>query len=501
MAEWNDKISLILEDIPSKTLLKLLCVLYDPETKKLNCSLYENDEAFWKNVYITFVSKNYNGKKLYKTKVLQVIDIIYSCVCRSNFEELLMIASNREWTIMITFVWLHWKHNMHSALRLAIREKKCKSALTIIELDETLLDYGILKYCVTQANNDILEKLIDRFPVGRVEPPIESVIITAITHNSSSLNVLFRYEFIKMFSTGRIELLEAVKRGLSDHIPTLISNLDHDTMEEYDTILTECLMNATEAGNDDIVELLLCEGARIDAIGCAKQTPLHRAAMFCKSSTMEILVRHPSKKDLNQCDYYGHSPLSLVLCSNGVLFLHKKERTCMARTLIQAGAEVTETNIVFIATRMPSLLTEIKNINSYGKETGDTILHLAVGSTTLNTSDLKQLLSIGLSVTARNKNGDTALHVLAEYVTDDNVRASEQDIIEELISSGARLDALNKQGKIPAQLCRVDWIATLLLPDDMKKRAYDMSEKSAVLNAMKHLFVVDNNRKLMGHRS
>jgi ankyrin repeat protein len=238
---------------------------------------------------------------------------------------------------------------------------------------------------------------------------------------------------------------------------------------------TTPLHEAARSGSLVVMELLLQQGADVRARDAKGNTPMHIAMPIDnQQKALALLLRRGA--DPNARDEYGESPLHILISLNS-------PPEAIA-TLLAGGADVSVRNLegktalylavqgnridsigallyynsdIFAADNngttpfslalrengpaLPALITEATALQSDSQ--GNTILHLVVAAHA-ETAIPAFILDKKALVNARNKAGDTALHIA--------VRDDLQDIGELLIERGADVFANNANGESPLYL-------------------------------------------------
>ena len=153
--------------------------------------------------------------------------------------------------------------------------------------------------------------------------------------------------------TGRIvgQSLETALKALDQSLNGLRFNIsnnkdfdfdfdwDHDFDFDFDNDIvayrsgqsSSPLHAAIKSGQTEIVELLVKEGADINAPGPFKMTPLHMAAKYNQAEIAEILLK--GKADPNSTNSYGQTPLYIA---------SKYGNAELVKLLLKHGAKVNE---------------------------------------------------------------------------------------------------------------------------------------------------------------
>lgn len=220
----------------------------------------------------------------------------------------------------------------------------------------------------------------------------------------------------------------------------------------------------------ELVELLIANGANIQARDNTGGTPLHWAARFGREKATELLVAKGA--DVNAKDRSGGTPL-MEAAANG--------HVALAKLLIEKGANVNardkndQTALHIAAWRIRKrdivdlLIAEGADVNAKDKD-GDTpadfafygpvpysnkivklLVQKGAGISKLegvylaaylgNLSQVKDYLRQGKDVNTRNEDGKTLLHIAA--------LVGESEVLEFLIANGANLNMKDNAGSTP----------------------------------------------------
>ena len=195
---------------------------------------------------------------------------------------------------------------------------------------------------------------------------------------------------------------------------------------------------AVDRGSQDIAELLIANGARVNVRNENGQTPLYRAIAIGHNEIAALLINNGT--DVNNIDGSGTTPLHKAAHYGTVKIL---------KLLIAKGAEIniqdnqrkTPLDIAVdlkLQDTVALLISKNPDVNSEDKE-GRTLLHIAVDFKLEDVA--KQLIAKGAFVNAKNNLLQTPLHLA--------VAQGSQDIAELLIANGARVNARNANGETP----------------------------------------------------
>ncbi|MEG4228888.1 ankyrin repeat domain-containing protein [Microcoleus sp. N9_B2] len=195
---------------------------------------------------------------------------------------------------------------------------------------------------------------------------------------------------------------------------------------------------AVDRGSQDIAELLIANGARVNVRNAKGQTPLYRAIAIGHNEIAALLINNGT--DVNNIDGSGTTPLHKAAHYGTVKIL---------KLLIAKGAEIniqdnqrkTPLDIAVdlkLQDTVARLISKNPDVNSEDKE-GRTLLHIAVDFKLEDVA--KKLIAKGAFVNAKNNLLQTPLHLA--------VAQGSQDIAEQLIANGARVNARNANGQTP----------------------------------------------------
>ncbi|MDR0494446.1 MAG: ankyrin repeat domain-containing protein [Treponema sp.] len=233
------------------------------------------------------------------------------------------------------------------------------------------------------------------------------------------------------------------------------------------------LHEAARSGNTDIIKLLVKNGAEVSAQDAMGNSALHVAVAEEKHPAV-IRALLENGADPNLRDDHGDSPLHVLVSLNRPpetvrallaganvdlsarnvsgqtpLYLAVKEnRVALIPLLLSAGSDIFAADNSGITpfdyamrVKGPVLDALITHETARQKDSeGNTILHIAVG----NKGDavtIGKILNQEADVNARNREGDTALHIAA--------RTNQKESGEFIISKGANIFYTNSDGKSP----------------------------------------------------
>ena len=219
--------------------------------------------------------------------------------------------------------------------------------------------------------------------------------------------------------------IEAVKQHLA-------AGTDVNAEDHYKSTPLEF---AAQGGHRKIVELLIAEGADVNA-NSKSGTPLHSAAIQDRSEIVELLIDEGADMDWKNMAGYTSWDLALI---------HGHKET--AALLITKGADVNAKNddgmtpLHFAANKKIAelLIANGAEVNAKKPFLGWSPLHSAIS---MNRKEIaKLLIAEGADVNAKHEDGATPLHVTA--TSDLN------EIAEMLIAEGVDVNAKDNAGGTP----------------------------------------------------
>jgi len=200
------------------------------------------------------------------------------------------------------------------------------------------------------------------------------------------------------------------------------------------------LHNAAYNGHNDVVELLIANGAEVNGKNQLGFVPLHSAASQDQTETVKLLVANGA--DINVKNSSGYTPLALVAC---------RAYEEVVKVLLANGADVSTTD-------------------NYGR----TPLYRAVGWYG-NKEIAEMLIANGAKVNVRDNHNQTPLYWAAA--------ATHKDIVEMLVANGAKVNIRDDSfGRTPLHNAVMD--SHKLSPDSNRSQiAAILLAKGADVNA------------------
>jgi ankyrin repeat protein len=252
--------------------------------------------------------------------------------------------------------------------------------------------------------------------------PPETPIIAATRNGHShvmkylmSVGADLNPELDSCFGSEKTVLFYAAKRGMQDVVKLLLDRGADSSISGGP--LANALRGATDGAQCEMVRFLLQLGADInEGIGSMEGTALHRASENENKSMMEFLLSMGA--DINATTTRGTTPLHIVL---------RAKSMDIVNFLLKQGARVDiEQDGWNGATVFHSLLA-YKSERDYVREDW-----------------IRLLIDNGASITAKDKDGNTVMHAVAEE--------GRANIIPFLVANGCDINAANHSGETPLKV-------------------------------------------------
>ncbi len=249
------------------------------------------------------------------------------------------------------------------------------------------------------------------------------------------------------------------------------------------------LVAAAITGQAQTADLLLKNGADVNAYDKAGSTALHAAAFFGHTDTVKVLLHHGADTDAK--NGYENTPLETLSAdwettkffAELVQIELDQEKVLAERKLIATLLKnPPAANKQFLSSDTPgqdkpqpkvNIWTAVQNgdaealdryiaigadLNVQDTVTGITLLNLAVIER--RTEMIRQLLQHGADINMQNSDGGTALHTAAFF--------GNADAAELLLQNGAEVNVKNNKKFTPLDLVSLDWNTTQFIASILK---------------------------------
>ncbi|XP_065224861.1 uncharacterized protein LOC135848789 [Planococcus citri] len=296
-----------------------------------------------------------------------------------------------------------------------------------------------LHTAILRSNKNLVKFLIEN---GAMVDTSQSSEYSSLFHNTSVISPLFL----------------AVEAGLEDIVEILIANgadvngengkpLLQAVQKNHKGILKILLQNkgtidfksddghsllhiAAIMGHKDIVKVLIENGIDVNATSCFDITPLNLASRLGHEEIAEILIRNNANVN-NIVNFDGSTPLHSAAVGGHANII---------KLLLQNGAKMLKNGknrsalefaVAYRHLDVVKILLQHKTVNLNAKGNADwTILHIA--SQEDNLEIVKYLVSKGCNIHAKNSSGSKPIHIAA--------REGLKDIVEFFLSKGLKVD-------------------------------------------------------------
>ena len=239
---------------------------------------------------------------------------------------------------------------------------------------------------------------------------------------------MYVQQLINAAKTGRVK---SVKTLLSFFLPTWPKFINEKDQKTGDTALHV----AAQAGESEVVEILLENYADINVVNERLETPMFQAMQVFKRTAAQLLTEWGC--DLSQANLKGDSPLSI--CKNETLVHHVTDWNHYCEYCIDKIANESDVNALMSVIRKHKTGEQAFISLRSRVIAGSTLLHAAAY---LNSYEaVRELLDMGVDPNVTDFKGATPLHCTTDFT-----------IAKALLLAGARANAVDRQGNTPLHL-------------------------------------------------
>ena len=277
---------------------------------------------------------------------------------------------------------------------------------------------GIFNYVAKTGNIELLNKLIEKGVKGT-----DNAFIFAAYGTRGKTNTLDFYNYLE--SVG----LNPKKASIKGETPLHIL--------------------AARSKDLELISYFVNKGLDVNAADNNGNTPFINAASRNTTETIELLTK--DLKNINQVNKKGESALALAVANNspevvGFLIDNKADVSVLDANKNNLTAYLMKS----FSTKKEDVFKQKLDVLAKNglditktQENGNTLYHLALPKNNINI--LKLIEQFNIDVNAKNKEGNSALHLAA-------LQAKNTEILKYLISIGAKKDATTDFGETPYDL-------------------------------------------------
>lgn len=490
--------------IPRDEIIDLLYRLSSTgSTIKHNCFIKDENEELWKDIYLSCIDSKamLREGESWGEKLEDALSILNACknnddddtkeyqwllrACGRDFIEYIRLVHRKR-----TFDFLDTRQ-LHCMLCCAVDFGAKRATLTLVELGIPLRYTGYFKqeniiHVATKANQKaIVKALLKTHP---------DLINEIMHHDKTPLHIAICNEDLTIAkllldagadrnaidSQAQTPLIKAIEQGNVDAVHLLKPSKEE--LNSQSSSVKAPLSIAVRLSDPVMIQVLLLYGADVAAIDRCGDSYLHKAAYEGKLDNLKLLLSYADlmKHDLvNIENKNGLTVLDwLVTLSTHIIVMKESILTAMIELLIDYGAKFGSTTAKnSIETAVDKYFPMLKKFIDAGiiDLTEPYALHNIAICRKAKLSDIKSFFTTSSSVRQKDKDGNTALHLVAmclhSQCTMDWVRNDEQEIIHYLVVLANKdpddLDirlVRNKRGKTAADCCGIQNLRSLFRP-------------------------------------
>ena len=270
------------------------------------------------------------------------------------------------------------------------------------------------------------------------EPVIVMHQMKPTAGNGTSLHLIARFGLNSLYQSLLVE-----EKGRAAYFKNRMPELERDKLamlvEEIEDVSAKDLEgwtplhHAADAGNKEVIVLLLSNGANIEAVDNKGRTALYYASDSLE--TIKFLVKHGA--NINAKDNDGRTALHSAAAGLGRtretskwLGADVNARDNDGSTALQSGATFDSRE------RVKWLVKHGADINARDDE-GRTVLHLAVSFAGYDWEIVECLVEHGADINARDDKGRTVLHLAVSFAEHNDL---DWEVVKWLVEHGADVD-------------------------------------------------------------
>ena len=236
------------------------------------------------------------------------------------------------------------------------------------------------------------------------------------------------------------------------------------------------IFSATIADNPEIIDLLIQNGAQINAHSYNKRLPIHTAARYGKLNALKYLVEHGADID-NNWMVMGQTPLFFAISNNN---LDCVEYLLSKGANIEATDSTKRTPLMYAMCNLNNKLAEIilrhgANVNAIGLDNRTPPIFAALND---NYEGLKMLVQHKCNLDIVSNRGETALIL--------GVIRGNIEIIRLLLENGANPNIKNQSGNTAISISKTDEITKILICGGADPNVHDKKGISPLITAIKN---------------
>lgn len=334
---------------------------------------------------------------------------------------------------------------------------------------------------IRNRKNDMQREIADGMPIWnkRPDPPF------AIPEEGDFMEQFIKFTEKTLVGAARAGDIAAIKRYIAEGADV------NETRFEMPPLAWAAMMGHTAAA-----KLLLQHGADINGRNRDGNTALHLAVFLGHAETAELLIKNGA--DINTKNGDGAAPIDLLgvpwemtrflTDMFGIKLEQKQVETGRAKIAEMLNVKLASesqvvTNDIWAAAftgntkALKQALTDGADVNARNLQSGATLLITAAVAG--HTKAVATLLEHGADINARGRDGGTALHAAAFFGHTETVKL--------LLQKGADTNIQNNDGATPLDTTKVDWELTQFVAGMLQIKVDEAEVKAGRAEVMKLL--------------